>query len=1062
MVLTIVAFGQRTITGTVSDETGETLIGVNVLEKGTSNGAATDIDGTYSITVSGDDAIIEISYTGMISREILVAGRSVIDVVLSENAEILDEVVVSALGFAQKKDETGSTSTIVEPENIKRSGEANLLNSLGAKASNVQINRANGDPGSGSTIRIRGANTIQGETSPLIILDGIPISNQAIYAGTSRFGGTSQQSRLNDINPNDIESVQVLKGASAAALWGSRAANGVLVITTKNGKAGRPKISYKSSLSFDEVNQKYELQNTYGQGRSGSYSPTGAESWGDYIPDRSGSADVFDTGGEYFESADGSLHYPIDEKNSRETFVDSNWDDVFETGGFWQNDLSISGGTDKSNYFFSMGRIDQDGIIKESFYDRTNVRLNNKFFFTDWLNMSSKASYTNTQSNRIEQSSNVGGLLLGLLRTPPDFDNRDYIGTYVSSTGAQFPNRHRSYRRYLANNFNPTYNNPAWTIYEQEGSNKVDRYIVSSEINILPTSNLQVTLRGGVDSYTDTRKYFFPISSAGSTRREGRFDEDILQNKEVNFDAIVRGNFQLSSDIGLVATAGWNFNDRRYQRNSTEISGFSVNSRKQSIDLNSANEASAISKYLSNRVTNRGYGTLSFDLYDQLYVNVGGAVEAASTANKTFFYPSADVAWQFTKMAGFKKDGPLNFGKLRFAWGRVGIAPPVHAAQTVSDGSFSYSTYSDPLDNTLFGSNFRLDPTLGNQNLEPEIKTEWEIGTDLRLFEEKLSLGMTYYSNKIDGIIIAQDFTPSFGYANQIANAGDMENSGFEIDATYTVLKNSDWNIDAYANWSTNDNLVTRLEGTETIDLSGGSVSSRAIAGYPLGTLYGTGSQTNADGSFILNDDGFPQLTPSPIILGNPLPDWRGGLGVNVNYKKVSLNVLFEHSSGGQFSPRTLHVLNRFGTTQETAGRVTLAQDLVNYAGNTIAAGTTVRGTVKDFGAGDVLLDESWYRTGIGGGFGDGQAYNFSIYDATFTRLRELTLGYTIDGKAFTEKTKLGSINISLSGRNLFLWDDIPGVDPEINQTGVGSGAGLDYFTNPSTRSYLVTISVNY
>ena len=321
---------------------------------------------------------------------------------------------------------------------------------------------------------------------------------------------------------------------------------------------------------------------------------------------------------------------------------------------------------------------------------------------------------------------------------------------------------------------------------------------------------------------------------------------------------------------------------------------------------------------------------------------------------------------------------------------------------------------------------------------------------------------MTYYQNKIDGIIIATSLTPSFGYDTQIANAADMENTGFEVDAEYSIYRNKSWDIGLSANWSTNDNLVTNLAGTETIDLSGGSVSSRAIVGHPLGVLYGTGSQTNADGSFILNDDGFPILTPSPIVLGDPNPDWRGGLGINVNYKKLSLNALIEHSQGGTFSPRTLHVLNRFGTTAITANRTTLTQDLVNYDGDVVPSGTTVRGNVMDFGAGDVLLDEEWYRLGIGGGFGDAQAYNFSVYDATFTRFRELSLSYTFDGKKLREKTKLGSIMISATGRNLVLWDDIPGVDPEINQTGVGNGGGLDYFTNPSTRSFLFSVTVTY
>jgi len=986
------------------------------------------------------------------------------DIILVEDSKLLDEVVVTALGFKVNKDEIGSTASIITPADIQRSGESTLLNSLGAKASNVQISRSNGDPGAGSTIRIRGANTISGASNPLIILDGVPISNNTQYGGGNnstggRTGGVSQQSRLNDINPSDIESIQILKGASAAAVWGSRAANGVIVITTKEGASGKPKISYKATASFDKVNQRYELQDTWGQGRGGVYSPTQAEAWGDYIPDRAGGADGFDTSGEQFIAANGTEYFPIDQRNSTETYLDSNWDGVFQTGGFIQHDFSVSGGNENSTYFFSLGRIDQEGIIRESDYDRTNARLNNSYRFSEWLKLSSRASYTNSKSNRIQQSSNTAGLLLGLLRTPPDFDQSDYIGTYINDDGDIFNQRHRSYRRYLGNNTNPIYNNPLWTLFEQTATSTLNRYIMSADMDITPTQNLQFTIRGGIDTYTDNRSYFFPIGSAGA-RQNGIFSEDLLGRTELNLDVIGKYNTNLTNDISLVAIAGWNINDRRLRSNSSEIVGFLVNVRKETSDLNTAAENSTVANNKTNIRSNRGYATLNFDVNDNLFVNLTGTLEAASTFDKEFFYPAADVAYQFIQ--GGTSLGPVSFGKVRASWGQVGIAPPAHVAQTFAEGGFTYTTYSDPLSIGLFGGGFRLDDDRGNPDLEPEIKTEWEIGTDLRFFQDRLSLNMTYYQNSIDGIIINTELTPSFGYDTQAANAANMENRGFEMDFEYAVVSNSDFNISGYGNWSTNNNKVTDLDGTETIDLSGASVSSRAIVGLPLGVLYGTGSQTNEDGSFILDENGFPQTTGSPIILGDPNPEWRGGLGVRANYKGLIFNALIEHSQGGDFSPRTLHVLNRFGTTAVTANRETLTQDLFNYAGDVIPSGTTVRGNIQDFGGGPVLLDESWYRTGIGGGFGDNQAYNFSIFDATFTRLREISVGYSINSGSFIDKTKLGSVTFLLSGRNVFLWDEIPGIDPEINQTGVSNAIGLDYFTNPSTASYLFSITVNY
>ena len=362
-----------------------------------------------------------------------------------------------------------------------------------------------------------------------------------------------------------------------------------------------------------------------------------------------------------------------------------------------------------------------------------------------------------------------------------------------------------------------------------------------------------------------------------------------------------------------------------------------------------------------------------------------------------------------------------------------------------------------------FGGGFRLDNNLGNPNLSPEIKTEWEIGADFRFLDNRLKFGFTYYNNKIEDILLDVSLSPSSGFATQYGNFGAMENKGLELDFSWTAIQKEELDMSMSVNWSKNDNLVTDLFGTESVNLSpGASVSSRAVVGYPLGVLFGTGSQTNPDGSYDLDANGFPQITSNPIVLGDPNPDWRAGVGFDLRYKKFNFNVVLEHSQGGDFSPRTLWVLRRFGTTQETANRLTLTQDLVNYAGNTIPSGTTVRGNVKDFGGGQVLLDETWYRTGIGGGFGDNQAYNFSLYDATFTKVREMSLSYSLDQEWLKDKTGLSSIIFTVTGRNLININKIPGIDPEVNQYGVGNALGLDYFTNPQTKSVLFKLAFNY
>ena len=1056
----LVLFGQGGISGVVLDENGGPLPGANVVIENTSTGVSTDFDGNFTINANSGEVLV-ISYIGYTSEYITVGNQDSITVSLQLDNE-LEEVVVTALGFAAVRDQQGSTSSVIATDDVIRSAEPTVVNALSGKASGVRITRSNGDPGAGSTIRIRGANTIDGSIQPLIIVDGVPMDNTTSYAGgnniTGSNGGVTQGSRLNDINPNDIESVQVLKGASAGALYGSKAANGVVVITTKKGSRGEAKITFKSSYSFDEISERIEMQDTWGQGRSGVFGTNRAESWGDWIPGRSGSMDTYKSGA-FFTAENGTVYKAIDDKNSTQTYVDENFDSVFGTGHALQNDLTISGGGDNSTYFFSLGHLDQDGMIKNATYERTNARLNYEAKLNDKITLSSKMAYTFTKSNRIQQSSNVSGLMLGLLRTPPDFDGRDYKGTYTSSGGTEYVNRGRSYRKPIGQSSNQSYTNPLWTVNEQTSLTKVNRITVTPQLTIKPTNWFSIITRGNVDVADDKRTYFFPVGDA-SSRANGQFQEDVIDIRNSSLDIIGKANFDLADNINLTATAGWSYNDRKYNRISGNITGFLVNSSKQTTALNTSSEASSFDNYRSFRRSNRGYGVLNLDVANELFLNVSGALESASTIDGSFFYPAADVAWVVTESA-IQSDA-ISFAKLRGSWGQVGVQPSAHKFETLAEGGFGYSTYSDGLDSNLFGGGFRLDNNLGNPNLEPEIKTEWEIGADLRFLDDRMSLSFTYYDNIIEGILLDVTLSPSSGYATQYGNYGEMTNIGMEIDWGYDIIDEADFGLSTAINWSRNDNEVTDLYGTETINLSpGASVSSRAVVGYPLGVLYGTGSKTNPDGSLDLNSNGFPQITSSPIVLGDPNPDWRAGVSMNMRYKKWRLNAVLEHSHGGEFSPRTLWVLNRFGTTAETANRLTLDQPLVNYRGNTIAAGTTVRGNVKDFGGGPVLLDENWYRTGIGGGFGDNQAYNFSIADATWTKLRDLSLSYIWDDSRI-KSLGLSDVILTFTGRDLININEVDGIDPEINTKGVSVAQGVEYFTNPQTKGFLFSLTINY
>ncbi len=1051
----------QVVKGKVTDEEGRPLVGATISVKGSTSGTFSDEQGNYQITIQDADNA-ELTYT-FIGYKVLVEsvnGRTEINVQLSRDIKTLDEVVISAIGLEQNGDNIGSTVSKVSSDDVVRSGESLLLNGMAGKASNLRIARSNGEPGAGTTIQIRGANTITGSSSPLIILDGVPIDNSTTYGGGDFNSNrrVAQSSRLNDLNPNDIESIQILKGASAASLWGSRAANGVVVITTKKGKAGTFSVSLNTSVSLDQVLTQHPLQTTFGQGDRGVFSATSANSWGDKISERSGEGDLVSDQGGRFVSDDGTTFYPILEKRSTDIFTDRNFNDVFRTGYFVNNNVQISGGNDRSQFFLSLGRLDHEGIIENSFFDKTNLTFNTRSQLADWLTVKAKANFINSQANKINQSSNVAGLYIGLLRTPPDFYNRYYRGTYIDESGLAFPNRHRAYRNPIGAGSSPAYNNPLWTVNEQRVLSNVNRMIASSEINITPIERLVVTLRGGVDHYGDLREYFFPIGTANADYSQGRFDEDNISRTEVNFDAIARGNMDLFDGLRVTLTAGWNFNNQSRYFNSTSLTAFQVDVSTATSQLNTANENTSFRTRRRFKRSNRAYSVLTFDIIEQVYVNISNTLEASSTLSGSFYYPAFDVAWQFSDILNFQ---PLNFGKLRVAWGQVGVDAAAHRAQTLAEGGFSYSTFSDPLDVSLFGGGFRVDDDRGNSNLRPEVKTELELGTDLRFFDNLLTFSFTYYQNQINDLLYEINTAPSTGFLSEYKNIGSMENRGTEAELVYNFVRKQNLNLEIYGNFSRNVNRVTNLFGASSISLTGGAISSRAVEGQALGVLWGTRAQRDDQGNLVLDENGFPQLNSEQGVIGDPNPDWRAGLGFRARWKKLSINLLFDHSQGGDFAERTKFVLYRFGTHEDVGKEVTLEQNVRNIDGNVSYIGETVRGNLADFGAGTVLLDESWYTT-IGGGFLSSVINEFSVSDATWTRLREASISYVINGPRFKKATKLSSIQIGATGRNLILWTRLTGVDPEVNQFGVGNGFGIDYFTNPTTRSLIFNLNITY
>ncbi|MBC3794403.1 SusC/RagA family TonB-linked outer membrane protein [Spirosoma utsteinense] len=1056
----------RTVKGRItSSEDGLAIPGVNVAIKGTSIGASSNASGDYTLSIPAENAsgTLVFSFIGMKSTEVAIGNQSTISVALVPGETALAEVVVSALGFKENADKLGSTASKIDSKDIVRSGETGLINSMSGKAAGVQVTRSSGDPGAGSYIQIRGQNTITGSTQPLVIVDGIPVSNSTLGDGVA---GVSQQSRLNDINPNDIATMQVLKGASAAALWGSRAANGVIVITTKKGSnSNKVNVSLSSTVSFDRANRLHPMQSTYGQGSGGVFSSTGSFTWGDRIADRSGAADDVNMTGQRFEADNGQIFYPIIKKNSKETFNDIRRDQVFRTGTYIDNNVNMSGGNEKGNFYLSIGDLRQQGILNgQSDYKRTTVRFNTERRFNDILKATTNATYARTTSNRVQRSNSVAGLYIGMLRTPPDYDNRGYKGNYYASpTASPIPNRQRSFRNYLGASPNPVYNDPLWAINEMVNTTEVDRFILSSEIMLTPVKWFDLTARGGLDSYTDLRDTDSPVSSAVNSGL-GFFEQQMLKETEMNLDVIGRVFKDIGKDITTSLIVGFNVNDRKYYNLGGTLNTFIIPDAPANFSNGLASNRIPYNQS-THRRTARLYSSLNLGFLDQVFLNFSLAGEAGSTfgsqSQSLFYYPSADVAWQFTKSPLLSGNKIISFGKVRASYGTVGVQPDAYR-NTTTFVNASFGSWGGPVSGTGYGNGaFVSSNRQGDPNLRPERKTEWELGTDLRFMNDRLSVGFTYYQNKIVDLLLDVATAGSTGFTQKYTNAGSMQNKGLELDLNYNILSRNTFRWNVMANLSRNVNKVLNLAGTDNITLGGFSSTASTVAkvGYAMSSLYGGVYQRNETGAMVLNANGFPQIAPSFGVLGNPNPDWRGGFGTNLSYKGVSMNVLFETSQGGDFYNGTRGVMYHFGTHSDVGNDVTLTQDLKNYAGKVIAAGSTVRGKVQDFGAGPVLLDETYY-TSIGGGFST--LVEQFITDGSWTRLREVSFGYSLNSPKFRQRTKLQSVDFTVTGRNPVLWTKVVGIDPETGLNGTGNSRGQDYFNSPNTKSLLFSVKINY
>lgn len=1037
---------QLTVSGQVtSEEDGTALPGVSVVVQGTTTGVATDEQGNYRVDVSGKDAVLVFTFTGFARQEIPVKGRTTIDVSMSPDIAQLSEVVVTAIGVEQSRRSLVSATQEVGGQELASSKEANLLDALNAKVAGVQVTRQGGSAGAASNLVIRGMSSISGENQPLFVVDGIPVNNN--YRTLSRGSSVDAPNRAIDINPNDIESVNVLKGPAATALYGIQAGSGVVIITTKKGKRSedrRVDVNFSSDFSVDRITQEFPSQMRYAQGDGGVYGQTTFSHFGPPLTTLryDGATDSpRDPRGNIVDMNDpaaiaGALVTPI---NNQAAF--------YETGHILDNNLNVSLGTKNSSLYFSAGDYRQSGIIPENGYNRTSFKLTGESSLRDNLRVTGSASYVFSESTRFGRGDNFADVVQGTVRTPPSFDN---------SAGWELPDgTQRTYRNAAGGP-----DNPYWTINNNPYTDEVNRFIGYFQANYDPFSWLNIMYRIGTDAASDKRKQQWARGSLGGDALPGgRVMQDTYNDRILNSDLMLTAS-ETFGDFNLSLMAGHN-----YYRNATERQYFSGRGLAvpgvYTIENTSVEQIQI--QYTSLKKTAALYSRFSADYKDMLYLELTGRNEWTSTLrppNNSFFYGSAGLGFVFTEVMDVD-DGVLSFGKLRASYAEAGRDAPVYSDLTYYERTSIPAQWGGGLTFALPsgvpGAN--LSGTAGNPDLRPERNKTLELGAELRFMRDRIDLDVTWYRNRNVDQIVPITVPGSTGFTNYIINAGEIENKGWEIMLNARPFAgNFRW--DFTVNFTRNRSLVLDLP-VEQIALAGfGNLRPLVKEGEPYGVFYGTAFLRDDAGNLIIGEDGYPQRNPATddnpsgdLRIGDPNPDWTMGVRNNLGYKNFRLTFLWDFRKGGD-------VANVTTNWQRAQGVPDFSYDRGHMV---VFKGVTADGEPNTK---PVLIDEQYYVSNRG----NRDIAERFIEDGSWIRLRDVTLSYSLPPSA-VNRLKLSSAEIGVYGRNLLLFTGYTGTDPETNfagpatpETGATAGPfpsmGVDAFGTPTTRSFGITLNV--
>ena len=1026
------AVAQTQVQGTVVDDTGEPAIGATVLIKGTAQGTVTDIDGNFNLTAPTGGTLV-VSYVGYLSQETPVSSR--VNVTLVADTQLLDEVViVGAMGITRPPRAAGYGQSIVDPDNAIQRAEPDLFRSLDGKIPGVQISGSSATAGSATKVLIRGNSSFLGSNDPLYVVDGVPYSNPEVETGNRLTSAGAYGSGISTLDPNDIESMSVLKGAAAAALYGSRAANGVILITTKAGsKTVRPsqkgfEVTVSSSYTTEKIASLPDYQNSYGQGSNFLYSNSNG-SWGPAF----GSIETIPLYANYitaFPDMDPTIPYQA---------FPNNVSGLFQTGGIIDNSINIMSGNDKGNFSVTVSNLAQDGYIPHSEFDRTSFSVGGTQRLDNNLVVGGTLSYSRTEQNGpFFGAGNYGGSVSSFARAMLIPRNVDMVGLPFETPEGD---------NLMA--FGAV-DNPLWSWKYNTINTLMDRTVSTVNASYDITDWLSANYQFGWNQYEMGRKQVINIGSVGpgDFPGEGQITNDTYSTQELESNFNLTFKHKFNEDLDLRVTAGHNVNQRTTHR--TDAIGNRMIFRGIDNVGNTQEQTASETKSLRRLWAIYADALLSYKNY--AFLNLTLRNDHSSTLpveNNSYYYPAVTGSFVFTDAFEMNQD-ILNFGKVRIAWGKVGNdAGPYYV-----DGTY--------LQDTPFGGRpiMLLPTTSYDPDLRPEFTTEFEVGTELQFLQNRLGLDLTWYNRSTTDQIAPLSLPSSTGSRTYYTNFGELNNKGVEVGARIVPIRTRDLEWELFGTFTKNkSNVVSLIEGIEQITLSTGSSSEPQPTlkpGLPYGFLRGTVIARDNEGNMLINPNSGAYIeNPELGDLGDPYPDFRMGISNTLTYKGVSLNVMFDARVGGILISGPASDLLGRGLTKDTEDRLgTRILPGVLADPNTLEPfldgnGNKIQNNVQ------LTENDLWFSPSEGNTFAINSVAEFQTFDATVFRLSEVSIGYDLPRK-WLQNSFLGSVNLSVIARNF--WYFAPGFpkytnyDPGSNSFGSGNVQGIDRETAPSTR----------